>query len=68
MASIIMLRLIASDWGFFTKATEIGVKHNLRGFDAMVALTAIENQCDLITNDNDFFKSSVSQIVTVRRP
>ena len=59
---------IAADADFCVQATALGVRHRLRGMDAIVAHTAIYFRCELVTYDTDFLNSSIASVIRVRRP
>ena len=57
---------IIVDKDFSSRAAKLGVMHDLRGMDAMVAYAALQCNCELITNDRDFLDSSIATVVRVR--
>ncbi|MCZ7649420.1 MAG: type II toxin-antitoxin system VapC family toxin [Planctomycetota bacterium] len=68
-----MLELLNVDWlpvdeAFCVGAAELGVRHGLRGMDALIANAALKHRCELITNDRDLLDSSLAEVVRVRRP
>ena len=48
-----------------SQAAALGARHHLRGVDAIIAQAALENHCRLITDDDDFKRSTVSEIVQI---
>lgn len=50
---------------FAYDAAMFGRLHRLRGMDALIAYTALRFNCELLTSDNDFFKSA-SKVIKIR--
>jgi predicted nucleic acid-binding protein len=49
---------VSVDREFAYDAAMFGRLHRLRGMDALYAYTAFKFNCELLTTDNDFFKSA----------
>ncbi len=51
---------------FCVDAAELGARHRLRGFDALLAQSAVQSRFDLLTTDTDFQKSSIAKVIMIR--